>query len=442
MRIKLSDHFTLKRLIMFTLPSILMMVFTSVYCVVDGFFISNFAGPIEFAAVNFIFPFVSILGTVGFLFGSGGSALVSKTLGEGNKEKANEIFSMLVYLVLGIGIVLAFSGYIFMEDIAIWLGSSEDMLKPCTIYGQTLMIFLPFLLLQFTFQGFLVVAEKPQIGLFITLTAGITNMVLDALFIAIFKFGVRGAAFATGLAQLIGGLIPLLYFTFNRKNNLKLGKTRLYLKELGKTCVNGSSEFISNISMSVVGMIYNFQLMKYIGEAGVSAYGTFMYVSFVFVAMFIGYSTGVAPIVGYNYGAKNHQELKIVFKTSMRLVVGASIVMVILAECLSVPLTYMFVGYDQQLFDITKNALIISSICFLFSGLSIFTSGFFTALNDGITSAIISFLRVLVFQIVSILILPLIFDVNGIWASIVVADFFAAILAVVFLIIKKKKFNY
>ena len=324
MKIKLSDHFTLKRLIMFTLPSILMMVFTSVYCVVDGFFISNFAGPIEFAAVNFIFPFVSILGTVGFLFGSGGSALVSKTLGEGNKEKANEIFSMLVYLVLGIGIVLAFSGYIFMEDIAIWLGSSEDMLKPCTIYGQTLMLFLPFLLLQFTFQGFLVVAEKPQIGLFITLTAGITNMVLDALFIAIFNFGVRGAAFATGLAQLIGGLIPLLYFTFNRKNNLKLGKTRLYLKELGKTCVNGSSEFVSNISMSVVGMIYNFQLMKYIGEAGVSAYGTFMYVSFVFVAMFIGYSTGVAPIVGYNYGARNHQELKIVFKTSMKLVVGAS----------------------------------------------------------------------------------------------------------------------
>ena len=442
MKIKLSDHFTLKKLIQFTLPSIIMMVFTSIYGVVDGYFISNFAGSTEFASVNFIFPFIQVLGAVGFLVGSGGSALVAKTFGEKDNKKANEIFSLLVYVVIILGLILAIVGFIYMEDIALWLGASSDMLRPCVIYGHILMFSLPFLLLQFTFQSFLITAEKPQIGLIVTLVAGITNMVLDALFIAIFKLGVAGAAIATGISQVLGGLIPLLYFIFNKNSILKIGKTKLYLKELGKTCVNGSSEFISNISMSVVGMLYNFQLMKYIGQNGVSAYGTFMYVSFIFVAIFIGYTTGVAPIIGYNYGAKNDKELKTVFKVSIKLITTLSVIMVVLAETLSTPLTKLFVGYNQELFDITKNAMFISSFCFLFAGISIFTSGFFTALNDGITSALISFLRTLLFQISSIIILPIIFDVNGIWLSIVVADIFSALVAIFFLIIKQKRFNY
>lgn len=442
MEIKLSDHFTLKRLIQFTLPSIIMMVFTSIYGVVDGYFISNFAGATEFASVNFIFPFIQVLGAVGFLVGAGGSALVAKTFGEKNDKKANEIFSLLVYVVIGFGLLLAVVGYIFMEDIAIWLGASNDMIEPCAIYGQILMFSLPFLLLQFTFQSFLITAEKPQIGLIVTLTAGITNMVLDGLFIAIFKWGVVGAAIATAISQVIGGVIPLLYFIFNKGSILRIGKTKIYLKELGQTCINGSSEFVSNISMSIVGMLYNFQLMKYIGQHGVSAYGTFMYVSFIFVAIFIGYTTGVAPIIGYNYGAKNDKELKTVFRVSMKLIITISVVMVVLAEILSTPLTKLFVGYNEELFEITKNAMFISSFCFLFAGISIFTSGLFTALNDGVTSALISFLRTLLFQITSILLLPLIFDVNGIWLSIVVADVLSSVVAIVFLFIKRKKFNY
>ena len=442
MKIKLSDNFTLKKLIQFTIPSIIMMVFTSIYGVVDGFFISNFAGELEFASVNFIFPFIMMLGAFGFLVGSGGSALVGKTLGEKNIQKANEIFSLLVYLIIGVGIILAILGFIFMEDIAILLGSSDSMLKPCVIYGQILMFALPFLLLQFTFQSFLITAEKPQVGLIVTLIAGITNMVLDGLFIAVFKWGIAGAAIATGLSQVFGGLIPLLYFIFNRENTIKLGKTKLYFKELGQTCVNGSSEFVTNISMSLVGMLYNYQLMHYLGEYGVSAYGAFMYISFIFVAIFIGYTTGVAPIISYNFGAKNEVQLKKVFRESIKLVALASIVMVVLAEVLATPLTKIYVGYNPELFEITKRAMFIASFCFLFSGIGIFSSGFFTALNDGVTSAIISFLRTLAFQVGAILILPLFFDVDGIWLSIVTADLLAAIVAIIFLILKKKKFNY
>ncbi len=442
MDIKLSDSFTINKLIRFTIPSIIMMVFISIYGVVDGFFISNFVGEIEFASVNFIFPFISILGSFGFLVGTGGSALVSKTLGEKDYRKANEVFSLLVYMIIGLGIILAIIGFFNMERIAILLGADQDMVNPCVIYGQILMFTLPFLLLQFTFQSFLITAEKPHVGLIITLISGITNIILDLFFIAIFKWGIVGAACATGFSQVLGGIIPLLYFIFNRKNNIKLGKTKIYLKDIGKTCVNGSSEFISNISMSLVGMLYNYQLMKYIGNYGVAAYGTYMYVSFIFVAIFIGYTSGVSPIIGYNFGAQNTIELKKIFKMSIKLVLFTSIVMAILAESLAAPLSKIFVGYNLELLEITKKALQISSLCFIFSGIAIFSSGFFTALNDGITSAIISFLRTLVIQIGAVIILPLIFKVNGIWYSIVVAEAVAASLAITFLTIKRKKYDY
>ena len=442
MKIRLSDSFTLKKLIQFTIPSIIMMVFTSIYGVVDGFFISNFAGELEFASVNFIFPFIQMLGAVGFLVGSGGSALVAKTLGEKNEQKANEVFSLLVYLIIGVSFILAILGFVFIKDIAILLGASDNMVKPCVTYGQILMFALPFLLLQFTFQSFLITAEKPQVGLIITLISGITNIVLDGLFIAVFKWGIAGAAIATGISQVIGGLIPLLYFIFNRKNIIKLGKTKLYIKEIGQTCLNGSSEFVTNISMSLVGMLYNYQLMKYLGEYGVSAYGAFMYISFIFVAIFIGYTTGVAPIVSYNFGAKNQKELKKVFRESIKFIVFTSIIMVILAEVLAAPLTNIYVGYNKELFEITKRAMFIASFCFLFSGIGIFASGFFTALNDGLVSAILSFLRTLAFQVISIITLPIFLNVDGIWLSIVVADFLAAIVSIIFLILKQKKYQY
>jgi putative MATE family efflux protein len=383
-----------------------------------------------------------VLGSFGFLFGTGGGALVAKTLGEKEDKKANEIFSSIVYIVIILAFIIASIGFIFMKDIAKWLGSSNDMLASCVTYGRILMFSLPFLLLQFTFQSFLVVAEKPQVGLIVTLIAGITNMILDALFIAVFKMGVTGAALATGISQVIGGIIPLIYFVINRKNNIKVGSPKINLKEMFKIFTNGSSEFVTQISMSIVGMLYNFQLMKYLGESGVSAYGTFMYVSFMFVAMFIGYSVGVAPIIGFNYGAQNNKELKNVFRVSMKVVITASVIMVITAELLATPFSKIFVGYNKDLLEITKNAMRISSFCFLFSGLGIFISSFFTALNDGITSAIISFLRTLVFQAASILLLPLIFDVNGIWLSVVIADLLAAVFGVLFLIIKKNKYNY
>ena len=444
MRIQLSDHFTYGKLIKFTLPSIAMMIFTSIYSVVDGFFISNFAGKTSFAAINLIMPVLIILGTVGFMFGTGGTALVARTYGEGKKEQANRYFSLFVYVAFAIGLVLAILGFIFIRPIASVLGAKGVLLGNCVTYSRIILVALPFYVLQVMFQSFLVAAEKPHLGLTITILSGVINMILDAVLVLLLpqELKLSGAAIATAMAQTVGGIIPLIYFFRKNSSILRLGKTSFNGKAILHACINGSSEFMSNISMSLVGILYNLQLIKYAGENGIAAYGVMMYISMIFSAVFIGYSIGVAPIISYHDGSQNHTELKSLLRKSLILIGLFGIGMVISAELLAHPLSKFFVGYDAELFDLTVSGFRIFALSFCFMGFGIFASGFFTALNDGLTSAIISFLRTLVFQSACILLLPMILGIDGIWISVVVAEFMAVVLGTIFLVVKHKKYNY
>lgn len=442
MQIQLSDHFNYGKLIRFTLPTIVMMIFTSIYSVVDGFFVSNFVGITPFAAINLIMPFTQILGCIGFMFGAGGSALVSATLGEENKEKANRIFSMLVYITIVSGAVLAVLGIIFIEPVATAMGADAELLPYCVTYGRILLMTLPAFMLQNMFQSFLVTAEKPTLGLVITVGAGLTNIVLDALFIIVFKWGLLGAAVATIIAQCVGGIVPLIYFAGKNSSALRLGKFHWDGKALFHSSTNGSSELVSNISMSVVAMLYNSQLMKFAGQNGVAAYGAVMYVGFIFAAVFLGYSVGVAPVIGFHYGAQNQDELKGLFRKSNTLIALGSIILALIAYALSVPLAKFFVGSDPVVLDMTITAFHFYALSVLFSGFSIFGSAFFTALNNGVVSAAISFLRTLLFQIASVLILPIFFDLNGVWYSLFVAEILAMIITLVFYVVKRKDYHY
>lgn len=442
MKIKLSDHFTYSKLLRFVFPSIIMMIFTSIYGVVDGLFVSNFAGKTAFASINLVMPFVMILGGIGFMIGTGGTALVSKVLGEGKKEKANKIFTMMIIFTLLLGALLSVIGVFSMPWVADFLGATEEMMADCILYGRIVTGFTVAFMLQNVFQSFLIAAEKPKLGLLATVLAGVTNMALDAIFIIVFKWGVAGAAIATGLSQCVGGIFPLIYFSRDNSSLLRLTKTKLEIKPILNACGNGSSELMSNISSSVVSMIYNFQLMKYVGEDGVSAYGVLMYVQFIFVAIYIGYAIGCAPITGYHFGAQNHGELKNMLRKSAFLSAISGIVLTILAIVLSSPLAKLFVGYDEELYELTRHAFSLFAYSFLLAGFNIFTSSFFTALNNGAVSAAISFMRTLIFQTSSVLILPIFLGVDGIWWAITVAEVFAFILSLIFLFAKREKYHY
>lgn len=442
MEIKLSDHFNFRRLFRFVLPSVVMMIFTSVYGVVDGFFVSNYAGKTEFAAVNLIMPFPMMLGAFGFMIGTGGSALVSMTLGQGKQKEANDIFSMLIKVTIIGGIIISAIGFIFIREIAVAMGATEDMLEFCVTYGRILLISLTAFMLQNVFQSFLVTAEKPTLGLIITVVAGLTNVVLDFVLIGVLRGGVVGAAAATGISQAVGGVVPLVYFARKNSSPLQFGHSKINFRALGKACFNGSSELMTNVSMSLVNMLYNLQLMKYAGENGVAAYGVIMYVNFIFIAVFIGYAVGTAPIVGYNYGAGNQQELKNIYKKSLGFNVIGGLVMCGAAVALSGTLAGIFVNYDPVLFEMTKRGFMIYSFSFLFARVNIYGSSFFTALGNGLISALISFLRTLLFQVAAVLILPVFFELDGIWCSIVVAEVMALIITTIFLAANRKKYGY
>ncbi|MCB6608081.1 MATE family efflux transporter [[Clostridium] symbiosum] len=443
MQIQLSEHFTYKKLLQFVLPSIIMMVFTSIYSIVDGLFVSNFVGKTPFAAINMVMPVLTILGSFGFMIGAGGTAIVGKTLGEGDRDKANRYFSMLIYVVIGLGIVFAGVGLVFMRPLASFLGASGDMLEYCVLYGRGILAALPFFMLQNSFQNFFVMAEKPNLGLGVTVISGVLNIVLDALFIIVFKWGLFGAAFATAFSQAVGAGIALVYFTRKNGSLLRLTpKTGIDGKVLWKACTNGSSEMVGNLAASVVTMLYNFQLMRLIGEDGVAAFGVIAYFGFIFSAIFYGYAVGCSPIVSYQFGADNQAELKNLLRKSLGIIGITGIAMVLLSRLGAVPLSKMFVGYDEELFKLTVHGFKIYSVSFLFSGFSAFGSAFFTALNDGLVSAVISFLRTFVFEIGSILILPFVFGVDGIWTAIVVAELAALTVTIIFLVVKRKKYHY
>ena len=440
--IRLSDHFSYSKLLRFTLPSIVMMVFTSIYGVVDGLFVSNFVGKTAFASVNLVMPFVMILGGMGFMIGTGGTALVSKILGEGDPDTANRTFSMMVLFTLALGIVLSAAGIVFMRPVSRFLGATDAMMDDCVLYGRIVTGFTFAFMLQNVFQSFFIAAEKPKLGLKVTVAAGLANMMLDALFIAVFNWGVAGAAIATGLSQCVGGVLPLVYFLRPNSSLLRLSPTRLRLRPILAACGNGSSELMSNISSSVVSMLYNFQLMRLAGEDGVSAYGVLMYVQFIFISIYIGYSIGCAPVVSYHFGAQNHGELKNLLGKSVLLMGCTGVVLTALAMALADPLSRLFVGYDAGLFALTSHAFRLFAWSFLLAGFNIYASGFFTALNNGGISAAISFLRTLVFQSASVLILPIFLDVDGIWWAITVAEVFAFLISVTFLLAKRGKYHY
>lgn len=442
MEIKLSDHFTYRRLFRFVLPSVIMMICTSIYGVVDGYFISNFIGKTPFAAINVIWPFIMILGGTGFMLGTGGAALVAKTVGENDRDKANEYFTMIIIFTILLGAVLTILGDAFIRPISKLLGADESMLDHCVIYGRSVVSFVIFFMLQNVFQSFLAAAGKPRLGLVVTVLAGLTNAGLDYLFIVVFKWELIGAGLATGIGQVVGGVIPFVYFMTPNGSLLRFKKTKLELKPLLKVCGNGSSELLTNIASSIVGILYNLQLMSYIGENGVAAYGVLMYVQLVFLAIEIGYSIGSAPIISYNYGAKNTAELKNLFKKSMISMSISGIFLSALAQLLAAPLAKIFVGYDAQLYELTVFAFRRFSFAFIFTGITIYSSGFFTALNNGLISAILSFARSLVFNVSFVLFLPVIFGVEGIWWASFATEVSAFIVSCVFFIVERKRYDY
>lgn len=440
--IQLSDHFTYARLFRFVLPSIVMMVFTSIYGVVDGLFVSNFAGKTAFASINLIMPFLIILGAMGFMLGTGGTALVSRVLGEGDKEHANKYFSMITLFGILLGVILTVVGVLAMRPMAILLGATEAMVDDCVLYGRIVVCFLTSFMLQNMFQSFLIAAERPKFGLLITLAAGVTNMVLDALFVGVFRWGIAGAAIATGISQTVGGVVPLMYFLFSKSSPLRLRWTKFEVQPLLRSCANDSSELMSNISGSLIGMLYNAQLMRFLGEDGVATYGVLMYVQFIFVAIDIGYSIGCAPIISYHYGARNHPELRNLLTKGLKVMGILGIVMTIAAISLSGTLANIFVGYDATLCELTRHAFHLFSFAFLLAGFNIFLSSFFTALNNGGVSAAISFLRTLVFQAASVILLPMALDVDGLWWAASAAEALAFVVSIGFLLALKGKYHY
>ena len=440
--IQLSDHFTYGKLFRFTLPSIVMMLFISIYGVVDGLFVSNFVGKTAFAAINLVMPFVMVIGGVGFMIGTGGTALVSRVLGEGKRELANRYFTMMVWLSIIVGAVLSAVGIAFMEPVSRFLGATDAMLPDCVLYGRICIGFSVSFMLQNLFQSFLIAAEKPKLGLAATVAAGVTNMVLDALFIAGFRWGVAGAAIATGLSQCVGGILPLFYFAVPNNSLLRLTRTKLEIRPILQACGNGSSEMMNNIASSIVGMLYNFQLLKYAGEDGVSTYGVLMYVNFCFAAIFIGYSVGSAPIVGYHFGAQNRSELQNMLRKSIILMGTGGVILALAAQLLANPLAHLFVGYDAGLFAMTTHAFRLYSFAFLFMGFNIFASSFFTSLSNGGVSAAIAFLRTLVFQATAVLILPILFELDGIWWAMTTAEVFAFVISGIFLLANRKRYGY
>ena len=442
MQIQLSDHFTYKKLMRFVLPTIVMMIFTSIYSVVDGFFVSNFVGKTPFAAVNLIFPMLMIMGALGFMLGTGGSALVARLLGQQQPDKARQTFSLLTYVGVVLGILLAALGIVWMRPIAVFLGAEGELVELCCIYARILLLALPGFMLQNMFQSFLITAERPRLGLAVTVIAGVANMVLDALFIAVLDLGIAGAAAATAISQMLGGVIPLVYFLLPNSSTLRLVRCRFDGKALLKALTNGASEFVTNISMSVVAVLYNFQLMHYAGEDGIAAYGVIMYVSFVFVAIFLGYSIGVSPIVGYHYGAENHSEMHNLFKKSMAFLTVSGLLLTLIAVALAGPLSRIFVGYDANLYALTTHAFQLYAVSFFFCGFGIFGSALFTALNNGAVSAAISFLRTLVFQSLSVLVLPMIWGIEGVWYAIIVAETASAALSLAFLLKGRQIYHY
>lgn len=440
--IKLSNHFTYKKLLRFTVPSIVMMICTSMYGVIDGIFVSNYIGKTSLAAINFIMPVLYIFAMFGYMFGAGGSALVSKTLGEGDKKRANGLFSLFVYISIIFGVFMTIFGYFFMEPLVRWFGADGELLEQSLVYGHIFILALTAWILLYVFQLFFITAEKPKLGLWVTIASGVTNIVLDALFIVVFEWGIAGAAAASAIGQLVGGVFPIIYFARKNSSILRLTKPVIDFKAIFQGFANGSSELVSGMSASFGSILYNVQLLKYAGENGVAAYGVLMYISMIVTSIFNGYSSGIVPVIGYHYGARNHDELKSLLKKSIIVVGLFSTSIFTLSELLAYPIAKLYVGYDEELMRITTHGFFVYSFAFLFMGMAVFASSFFTALNNGTVSAMVAFLRTLVFETTAIIMLPIIFGVDGIWGSVVLAELMAAVVGIGFIHKMRTRYCY
>ncbi len=442
MKIKISDHFTYGKLIRYTAPTAMMTVFTSIYGVVDGLFVSNFVGKEEFAALNLIYPLILLMGALGFMFGTGGTALVAKTMGEGNQRRANGLFSMLVSVTFAVGLVCCAVVLLGVRPVGAFMGATDSLLDSAVLYGSICALSLPFYMLQESFQSYLAAAGKPKVGLAVIVLAGVTNIVLDAVFILVFGWGLAGAAIATAVSEVVGGLTPVIFFVGKRADTIRLCKPIFDLRALGKACANGSSELVANISMSLVSMLYNIQLMSYLGADGVAAYGVIQYLMWIFASLFMGFGIGSAPLISYQFGAENTEELSNLFKKCFSIIAVLGVVLTVLAFLIARPIAMLFVGYDEGVTELTTHALSIYSWVFLLCGFSLFGSAFFTALNNGVVSAVISFLRTLVFEVGAILILPTFFGEMGIWSAILVAEVMSFIITASFVIALRKTYGY
>lgn len=443
MQIRISEHFTYKKLFRFVSPSIVMMFFTVIYGMVNGLAVSNIVGKTSFAAINLIIPLASVLTVFGFMFGSGGAALIAKALGENQKKEADGLFSATVIITVICGFVLAIVGQIVLPIAAELMGAEGELLEQGLIYGRTAIFFLPASMLQYMNQYILPTAEKSKLGMKFTIAGGLSNALFVVLFVWMFDLGVMGAALANGVSQVIGGIVPLSYFLSKRNDSiLHFTKPLFRVKDFIQMCINGSSELVTNLSLYLVGILFNFQLMNYLGENGVAAFGVVMYINMIFISIFNGYSIGVSPLVGYNYGARNHGELKNLFKRSIKIIIVLQVILTVLAILTAEPLSMLFVGYDAELLELTTYAFRMYAVSFLFMGMSIFGSAFFTALNNGKISALISFLRTLLFQSVVVMFLPMLLGINGIWLSVTVSEILAVIVTISCFAIKKKEYQY
>lgn len=442
MKVELAGHYGLRRLVKTSLPMIAMMIVTSIYSIVDGYFISNFAGSTAFAAMNLVWPALALISAVGLMIGTGGSALVSKTLGEGDTGRADEIFTMLVHIALIIGAVLTVGLFIFMKPLIIALGAEGEMIPKAVMYGRIVVLAMPEFIMQMMFQSFYMTAERPELGTRMSIISGCINIALDALFVVGFGWGLTGAAVATALALAVGGIYPLWFFS-SKKNNTHLQFvcfSRIDWKAITRTCTNGMSEYVGNIALNIVSIGYNLQLMKYIGENGVSAYGIIMYVGFIFAAVYIGYNLCVSQVIAYNFGAGNRAELRSLLKKSLLLIGIGGVIMTALAEGSAPLLAKIFVGYDAELCSLTVRALRIYMLSFLICGFNMFCSAWFTALNNGLVSAAAAFARTLIFELGAVLIVPGIIGIDGIWLAVSIAEVLAVLMSAILILAYRKRY--
>ena len=419
-----------------------MMLFTSMYGVVDGLYLSHFSGKEAFAAITLIIPLPLLIGAWAYMIGAGGSAVIAKAIASDRQKDANEYFSFLVLIsVLG-SILLAGIGEIFLEPCAKLLGANDEMLPFCMTYGRILIAAVPLYVLQNVFQSFLTVAEHPKIGLAINLVSAFLNMALNFVFIRITNEVVTAVALATVVSQFVGGITPFVFFVRSKSTTLRFGRPHMPMSLLGPVFANGVSEFVSEIFHPLASVMYNYKLMELTGLNGVAAYGVLMNVGFLFGSVFLGFAVGSAPLFTYKYEREDHDELHSLFIKSTISVVLMGFLLYGVACMIEGPFAAEFFGGDELLITMTEEAFALHSLSYMVMGLAVFASAFFTAIHDSRVSFLISFLRTLLFEVLAILLLPMLFDLNGVWAASLTSEVLTLLVTVGLLISKKEKYQY